>query len=108
MPDIVMIYTTWPDAVEAERAGKALVEAGMAACINILPGMVSVYRWEGRVEQAREAIMIIKTVQAKVEAVRDAFVASHPHAVPAFLVVPVSGGLDAYLAWVAQSVDRPA
>src|SRR5690606_14854701 len=61
MQDIVLVYTTWPDATAAEQAGRALVEARLAACANILPGMVSLYHWEGTLQRAQEAVMILKT-----------------------------------------------
>ena len=61
MDRAVMLYTTFPSLVEAEKAGKALVEDRLAACVNILPGMISHYRWQGAVERAEEAVMLIKT-----------------------------------------------
>ncbi|MBV9968472.1 MAG: divalent-cation tolerance protein CutA, partial [Xanthobacteraceae bacterium] len=61
MDRAVMLYTTFPSLVEAENAGKALVEDRLAACVNILPGMISHYRWQGTVERAEEAVMLIKT-----------------------------------------------
>jgi periplasmic divalent cation tolerance protein len=57
----VLVYTTYPSLVEAEQAGRYLVENGLAACVNILPGMRSIYRWQGKVEHAEEAVMIVKT-----------------------------------------------
>ena len=61
MERAVFVYTTWPTTVEAEPAGRTLVERRLAACVNILPGMISHYRWEGKVERAEEAVMIVKT-----------------------------------------------
>ena len=61
MERAVFVYTTWPSVVEAENAGRALIERKLAACVNILPGMISHYRWEGKVERAEEAVMIVKT-----------------------------------------------
>ena len=61
MERAVFVYTTWPSTVEAEQAGRALVERRLAACVNILPGMISHYRWEGTIERAEEAVMIVKT-----------------------------------------------
>ena len=65
----VLIYATYPDPETAEAGGRALVEAGLAACVNILPGMVSVYRWEGAVERSEECVMIIKTRAVLADAV---------------------------------------
>ncbi len=61
MERAVFVYTTWPSTVEAEKAGRSLVERRLAACVNILPGMVSLYRWEGKIERGEEAVMIVKT-----------------------------------------------
>ncbi len=61
MKRAVLVYTTWPSIVEAERAGRAIVEQKLAACVNILPGMISHYRWQGKIERAEEAVMLVKT-----------------------------------------------
>ena len=61
MERAVIVYTTWPTSVEAEAAGRILVERRLAACVNILPGMTSIYRWQGALERGEEAVMIIKT-----------------------------------------------
>ena len=100
MEGVVFIYTTWPSLVEAERAGRTLVERRLAACVNILPGMVSHYRWEGQVERAEEVVMIVKTRAELTEAVRDAVRESHPYRTPAIAVLPVTGGSADYLAWI--------
>ena len=100
MEGVVFIYTTWPSLVEAERAGRALVERRLAACVNILPGMISYYRWEGRIERAEEVVMIVKTRAALSEAVRDAVRDTHPYTTPAIAVLPVTGGSGDYLAWI--------
>ena len=72
MERAVFVYTTYPSVVEAEAAGKALVERRLAACVNILPGMISHYAWEGAVERAEEVVMIIKTRASLAEQVRAA------------------------------------
>ncbi len=102
----VLIYATYPDAEKAEASGRALVEAGLAACVNILPEMVSLYRWEGAVERGQECVMIIKTRTALSDRVIAAAKARHPYTTPAFVVLPVEGGLAAYLDWIAAST-RP-
>ena len=70
MERAVLVYTTWPSIVEAERAGRAIVEKRLAACVNILPGMISHYWWEGKIERAEEAVMLVKTRASLAEAVR--------------------------------------
>lgn len=101
MDQAALVYTTWPSVVEAEAAGAALVEAGLAACVNILPGVRSVYRWQGAVERATETVMIVKTRADRAEAVATAIKARHPYDTPAIMVVPVAGGEPGYLAWIA-------
>ncbi|BBF93060.1 divalent-cation tolerance protein CutA [Blastochloris tepida] len=102
MDQAALVYTTWPSVVEAEAAGAALVEAGLAACVNILPGVRSVYRWQGAVERATETVMIVKTRAARTEAVATVIKARHPYDTPAIMVVPVAGGEPGYLAWIAS------
>jgi periplasmic divalent cation tolerance protein len=101
MDDPVLVYTTWPDTAAAEAAGRALVTAKLAACVNILPGMVSIYAWQGEVERASEAVMIVKTTTSHAGAVTAAVRTAHPYETPAILTLPVSGGDAAYLAWIA-------
>ena len=72
MERAVLVYTTWPSIVEAERAGRAMVERRLAACVNILPGMISHYWWQSKIERAEEAVMIVKTRAALADAVRRA------------------------------------
>jgi periplasmic divalent cation tolerance protein len=105
MDRAVMLYTTFPSLVEAEKAGKALVEDRLAACINILPGMISHYRWQGAVERAEEAVMLIKTRASLAERVRAAVKASHPYDTPAILVLPIESVDETYLAWILDSTN---
>jgi periplasmic divalent cation tolerance protein len=100
MERTVFVYTTYPSLVEAERAGRGIVERRLAACVNILPGMISHYWWEGRVERADEVVMIFKTRASLAEAVRAAVKEAHSYTTPAIIVLPVEGGDPAYLRWV--------
>lgn len=99
----VLIYATYPDLQRAEAEARALVGQGLAACVNILPGMVAVYRWEGAVERAEECVAIVKTRSGLADRVIATASARHPYAAPAFLVLPVESGLAAYLDWIAAS-----
>jgi len=101
----VMVYTTWPSSVEAEAAGRAIVGDGLAACVNILPGMMSIYRWQGDIERADEVVMIFKTRGDLAEPVAQAVRARHPYETPAVLFLPVTGGDDGYLDWIALETE---
>ena len=100
MDRAVFVYTTYPSVVEAETAGKTLVEARLAACVNILPGMISHYRWQGAVERGEEAVMLVKTRASLAEPVRAAVKASHPYDTPAILVLPIESVDETYFAWI--------
>jgi periplasmic divalent cation tolerance protein len=100
MERAVFVYTTWPALVEAERAGKLLVERRVAACVNILPGMISHYWWEGQVERGEEVVMIVKTRASLADAVTAAVKEVHSYSTPAIVVLPIEGGDPAYLGWI--------
>ncbi|MFG1298597.1 divalent-cation tolerance protein CutA [Xanthobacter sp. V3C-3] len=102
--DARLIYTTFPSLDAASDAATSLVEAGLVACANILPGMVSIYRWEGRTERADEVVMLLKTTIGRTDAVLEALGATHPHDLPAALVLKVEDGLPAFLSWIAAEV----
>ena len=97
---LVFIYTTYPSLVEAENAGRRLVERRLAACVNILPGMVSHYWWEGAIERGEEVVMIIKTRASLVEKLCEAIRQTHAYTTPAIVVLPIQGGDPAYLGWL--------
>jgi periplasmic divalent cation tolerance protein len=103
MDRAVFVYTTFPSVVEAEKAGKTLVEGRLAACVNILPGMISHYRWQGAVERGEEAVMIVKTRASLAEPVRAAVRESHPYDTPAIVVLPVESMDETYFAWIMAS-----
>jgi periplasmic divalent cation tolerance protein len=101
MQETVLIYTTWPSAGEAEAAGRSLVEARLCACVNILPGMISVYSWQGKVERGEEAVMILKTRRELSPALMAAVKAVHPYDTPAIIELAVSAIDPRFGAWVA-------
>ena len=105
MERAVFVYTTYPSIVEAEEAGRALVEQRLAACVNILPGMISHYRWQGALERAEETVMLIKTRASLAEAVRAEVKARHSYQMPAILVLPIESVDQTYLAWVLAETD---
>jgi len=104
----VLIYSTFPSGEVAEKVGKQLVEQRLAACVNILAGMTSIYRWEGRIARDAEVVMIIKTRQSLAEPVIAAVKEQHPYTNPALLVVPVEGGSGDYLAWLLKETAARA
>jgi periplasmic divalent cation tolerance protein len=106
MERAVLVYTTYPSVVEAERAGRAIVERRLAACVNILPGMVSHYWWQGAIERAEEAVMIVKTRAALADKVRAAVKAGHSYTTPSILVLPIEGGDPDYLGWIAAETAQ--
>jgi periplasmic divalent cation tolerance protein len=107
MERAVLVYTTFPTLVEAERTGRAIVERRLAACVNILPGMISHYWWQGVLERAEEVIMIVKTRAALADAVRRAVRDAHAYATPAILVLPIEGGDEQYLGWLMAETATP-
>jgi periplasmic divalent cation tolerance protein len=107
MERAIFVYTTYPTVVEAEATGKALVERRLAACVNILPGMISHYAWQGAVERAEEVVMIIKTRASLAEPVRAAVKGMHSYSTPAILVIPLEGVDTSYLEWLLAGTEPP-
>lgn len=109
MERIVFVYTTFPSLVEAEQVGRSIVADRLAACVNILPGMISHYRWQGEVERAEEVAMIVKTRASLAEDACAAIKARHSYDTPAVVVLPVESVERAYLAWlVGATAPDPA
>lgn len=100
-----VVYTTWPDLASAELAAVALLDARLAACLNIIPGMVSLYRWDGKTERAGEVVMLIKTRAALADACIALVRQHHPSTNPAALVLPVTGGSAPFLDWIVGSTS---
>jgi periplasmic divalent cation tolerance protein len=108
MERAVFVYTTYPSAVEAETAGRALIDQSLAACVNILPGMVSLYRWQGAIERGEEAVMIIKTRASLAELVCAAVKKMHSYTTPAILVIPLESVDAGYLGWLLAETEEGA
>lgn len=98
--DAVLIYTTWPDPSAAEAFGQKMIAERLAACINIIPGMISIYEWQGRTERSQEVIAILKTSKNRIEELKEKFKAEHPYDCPCFLVLPIEDGLPDFLSWI--------
>ena len=106
-PAVLLLYVTAPDMDAAEALGDALIEARLAACVNILPGVRARYRWEGQIETAEECVMIVKTTNANAGAARDLIVERHPYETPAVLALPTDAAQSnaAFAQWVREETD---
>jgi periplasmic divalent cation tolerance protein len=102
----VVVLTALGAPPDAERIARALVEERLAACVNIVPGVVSIYRWKGNVEQEPELMLVIKTLAERVDAVKARLLELHPYELAEVVVIPIAGGHAPYLAWLAEQV-RP-
>ena len=100
MERAVLVYTTWPSIVEAEAAGRKIVERRLAACVNILPGMISHYWWEGKIERAEEVVMLVKTRGILAEPVRAAVKELYSYTTPAVMVLAVESLDPDYHRWI--------
>ncbi len=103
----VFIYTTLPDMDTAREIGEALVKERLAACVNLFPGMHSIYEWQGRLEHDKEVAAIFKTTPERAEAAEARIAALHPYEVPAILRLPVEHVNAPYLDWLTRQT-RPA
>lgn len=101
--EVLVVFTTWPDAEKARAAARVLVEEKLAACANLLPGVESIYRWEGKVETSAEVMAVLKTTIARYQMLEARILALHPYEVPEIVVLRVSDGLPSYLRWVESS-----
>jgi len=105
---VLLCFCTCPDDMTAARLAETLVEERLAACVNVMPGLRSVYRWQGAVECSNEVLLLIKTTRARLPALSARVLELHPHELPEVVAVEVAGGLPAYLDWVAeQTSDSP-
>lgn len=105
--DIALVYTTFPDMETATSEGTTLVEAGLAACVNVFPGMTSIYVWDGALHRDCEVVMIVKTQADLTGRVIAEVRTRHPYSNPAILVLPVIGGSEEYLDWLRQNTAAP-
>ena len=103
----VLVYTTFASLDEAKRVGDALVAARLAACVNLFPGMISIFEWKGAREEAGEVAMIIKTRASLTEAVLAETKRLHPYELPALLVLPTDGGSAEYCGWIVSQTGNP-
>jgi periplasmic divalent cation tolerance protein len=104
MQDALVVLVTAPSPEKAAELARALVAERLAACGNVVPGVRSIYRWEGEVHDDAEALLILKTTRGRFEALRDRVLALHPYDVPEVLALPVEAGSEGYLAWIGAQI----
>ena len=100
-----MVLVTCPSIAEARRIGRSVVEKKLAACANILAGVESIYRWKGKVERAREVLVVMKTTAARLRELESEVKRVHAYEVPEFIALPIVAGSQEYLEWVGKSVQ---
>lgn len=105
--DLHLILVTAPDATVARTLAAAILEARLAACVNIVPQIESHYWWEGKIDQSAEVLLLIKTTKARLKALQKLVIEKHPYDTPEFVAIPASVVAEKYLAW-AQSSVKPA
>lgn len=106
--DALVVLCTVPDEPTAERLARGIVEAHLAACVNVLGGVRSFYRWKGAVQDDREVQLVIKTRRARFDALAAWIAREHPYEVPEVLALPVVAGASSYLRWLVEQVDGEA
>jgi periplasmic divalent cation tolerance protein len=103
--DAIVALSTVGSAGDAQRIARALVERRLVACVNVVPGVTSVYAWKGDIATDSELLLVIKTRREKLDEVRSALLELHPYEVPELVALPIEGGLQAYLEWIEDSVS---
>jgi periplasmic divalent cation tolerance protein len=106
MQQALLVITNLPDANNAKALGRQLVEQRLAACVNLLPQVHSIYQWQGALEEAGEVTLLIKTTQQRYADLEAAIKAAHPYQVPEILAVPIAAGLPQYLAWIEEETKK--
>jgi periplasmic divalent cation tolerance protein len=106
MEEAILILTNMPDAQSAHALARRLVELKLAACVNILPCVHSIYRWQGAIEEANEITVMIKTTHVRYAEIESAIKENHPYQVPEIIALPVVEGLPAYLGWITQETKK--
>ena len=105
MTDAILVMTTYPDATGAEDLARTLVRERLAACVNVLPRMTSIYMWQGEEQRGEEHQLFIKTRRERFDALRDRIDALHPYEVAEIIALPIENGLSAYLNWIDESTS---
>ena len=98
-----VVLMTAPDAAAGEKLARGLVDAGLAACVNVVPGVVSIYKWKGKVERDAEVLLVAKTLAPRVDALVAFVKQNHSYETPEVLALPVLSGSPDYLKWLAEN-----
>ena len=106
MTDFLMVFSTFPSVDKAREVGRVLVGEKLAACVNVLPGLTSIYVWQGEHNESEEALVLIKTRREHYDALEKRLRGLHPYEVPEIVAVEIAAGLPAYLQWVAAQTER--
>jgi periplasmic divalent cation tolerance protein len=101
--EVLVVLTTWPDAEKARSAARTLIEEKLVACANLVPGVESIYRWQGAIETSSEVLIVLKSTIARYQALEARILSLHPYEVPEIIVLRVSDGLPRYLRWVESN-----
>jgi periplasmic divalent cation tolerance protein len=102
---MLVVITNLPDMKSAHVISRELIARQLAACVNILPAVHSIYRWQGKIEEAAEVTLVIKTTAARYDALEQAIVELHPYDIPEVIALPIARGLPAYLDWVSHESE---
>ncbi|MCK4951617.1 MAG: divalent-cation tolerance protein CutA [Gammaproteobacteria bacterium] len=103
-----LIFCTCPDQSTAEKLAHHLIDESLAACVNILPGITSVYQWEGKRETGTELLLLIKTREEMYAALEKRITELHPYELPEIISVSIKNGLPGYMDWITQNTGNPA
>jgi periplasmic divalent cation tolerance protein len=106
MSDTLLVITNLPDTVSAREIARSVIVSSLAACVNILPAVQSVYRWQGAIEEANEVTLLIKTARARYAELENVIKSAHPYQVPEIIALPIEAGLPAYLEWIVQETKK--
>ena len=101
----VVVLSSCPDVDTARRLARGVIENGLAACVSIVPGVESIYRWKGQLESQEEHLLLIKTVLASLESLTAWLDENHPYELPEIIALPIAGGSERYLQWLRSDLD---
>lgn len=103
-----VILCTCPDQTSAELIANTLVKNKLAACVNIVPGLTSIYQWQGNLEKSQELLLIIKSRSEVFSSVENAILTHHPYELPEIISIPLKNGFSNYLSWIDDNIDKNA